>query len=110
MPSSSRPDDDREGVPDSPLDDLFVVGAKFHEPSAKEREAAAREAARRAKQEEKERQKRVKHTREVLEGHRGSEARARFGHMSGAYDRRTALIGFASMAALAVVLSMTIWK
>ena len=96
-PEGSRPDDEHhdEHHDDHPLDELFVVGAQYHEPSAAERAQAARDAEHRAKEESKRREKRVKHTRRALEGGGPS------------YDRRTAVIGLAVIVALAVVFAVT---
>ncbi len=97
---ASRPEDDH------PLDELFIVGAQYHEPSAAEREKAAREAQRRAQREEKERAKRVKHTRRTLEG--GGHASRRGSNDTGAtYDRKTALVGLGVIVVLATLLSQT---
>ena len=87
------------GSDDSPLDDLFVGGAKYHEPSAADRAKAAREAEQRAQREQKERKKRVAHTRRVLQGGGAT------------YDKRVAWISLGVMLALAVVLSQTgFWR
>jgi hypothetical protein len=99
----SRPDDEH------PLDDLFVVGAQYHEPSAAERAKAARDAQLRAQREEKERAKRVKHTRRTLEGG-GRRRHASSGDVpvgGAAYDRKTALIGLGVIVAVATVLAQT---
>jgi hypothetical protein len=84
----------------SPLDELFIVGAQYHEPSAAERARAAREAEQRAARERKARSKRVKHTRRVLQG----------GAASSGFDHRTALIGFGVVVVVATLLAETgIW-
>jgi hypothetical protein len=97
-----RPDDGNRGDGEHPLDELFIVGAKYHEPSAAEREAAARAAEKRAREEEKARRKRVKHTKNVLEGRGDRRERADQG---AGYDGKVALIGFCVMLALAFVLA-----
>jgi hypothetical protein len=43
-------DDETPSDPSSPLDDLFVAGARYHEPSAQEREQQAKEFQRRGKE------------------------------------------------------------
>jgi hypothetical protein len=95
-----NPDDSHENPHDpSPLDELFIVGAQYHEPSAAERARAAREAEQRAARERKARSKRVKHTRRVLQG----------GANTG-FDHRTALIGFGVVVVVATLLAETgIW-
>ena len=95
MAGRPNPDDDP-----SPLDELFIVGAQYHEPSAAERARAAREAEKRAERERKARQKRVKHTRRVLQG----------GGTGTSFDHRTALIGFGAIVVIATLLAETgIW-
>ncbi len=92
----------------SPLDELFVVGAKYHEPSAAEREAAAKAAERDNKKAAKAREKEIERTRRVLEGgnrHPGRRERAE--PTVASHDRRVAAIGFSVMVALSVVLSFT---
>jgi hypothetical protein len=100
MPGSNPRPDPRPGDDDpSPLDELFIVGAKYHEPSAAERARAAREAAERAKRERKARDKRVKHTRQVLQGGGAST-----------FDKRTAVIGLGVIVVVATVLAQTgVW-
>lgn len=96
MPEGPRPDDS------SPLDDVFVEGARFREPSAAERARAAREAEHRAKREQRQRNKRVAHTRRVLGGG------GRHGVSGGAvYDKRVALIALGVMLGVSVLLSQT---
>src|SRR5262249_2517223 len=87
-------------TPNSPLDDLFVVGARYHEPTAAERDRAARDARKQAERDEKERQKRVRHTRRVL----GGDTRRA---PSADYDRRVALIGLGVSLGCAVLRSFT---
>lgn len=99
-------DDPNEGSA-HPLDELFIVGAKYHEPSAAEREAAARQAEKESKKREKQRKKEIEHTRRVLSG--GEEAR--FGRssydQSPGYSRRNAALGFAAALGVAILLSFT---
>ncbi len=90
--ADESPDDRRPS-----LDDLFVGEARFHEPTAAERAAAARRAEHDAKREARRRAREVEHTRRVLGGDDSERS----------YDRRTAAIGFGVMLALAVVLSVT---
>lgn len=90
-----------------PLDELFIVGAKYHEPSAAEREAAARQAEKAAKKNEKDRKKEIERTRRVLSG--GEEARfgrSNYGESTG-YDRRNFAIGMAAALGIAMLLSLT---
>lgn len=101
MAGPSRPDDEH------PLDELFIVGAKYHEPSAAERARAARDAEKRARDAEKERKKRVRHTKRVLGG--GDDRRGMRGEPHEGYDKRTALIGFAVLVVLAVLFAQTPW-
>ena len=100
-------DDDGGAPTHHPLDELFVVGAKYHEPSAAEREAAARQAEKDAKKRDKQRQKEIDQTRRVLKG--SDEPRfGRSDHTQQAhYDKRVAVIGLGAMMALAVLLSFT---
>ena len=109
MPSTRGPgsNDDNDDGSSHPLDELFIVGAKYHEPSAAEREAAALQAEKDAKKLHKQRKKEIDHTRRVLSG--GEEARfgrSSFGESIG-YDRRNAFIGLAGVVGVAVLLSFT---
>ena len=92
------------GSSDSALDELFIVGAKYHEPSAAERAATAKRAALTAKANEKQRQKDIRHTRGVLEGHGHARQSAA---PTVPYDKRVALIAIGVIGAIAVVLSQT---
>ena len=110
-PRDTNPNDGGRDEPNHPLDELFIVGAKYHEPSAAEREAAARQAEKDAKREAQRRQKEVEHTRRVLKGEgaprfaRSAGARAMGGGAPDAsYDRRNAIIGFSAILALSVLL------
>ena len=88
-----EPNDD----PFKRLDEMFVGEARYHEPSAAERASAAREAQRKAEREERERAKEIARTRRVL----GGDAEP------AGYDKRTAVLGWIALAAIAVVLSFT---
>ena len=103
-PSSGR-------QPESPLDDLFIVGAKYHEPSAAERAAAAKEAERASKKAAKAHEKEIARTRKLLGGdnkptRRGHERRHRDFSVAN-FERRTALLGFLAIVAISVALSFT---
>src|SRR3954451_1184773 len=96
--------------PDSPLDDLFIVGAKYHEPSAAEREAAAKAAERASKKAAKANEKEIERTRRVLEGggDKGRHRRQRDDEFNTSHvERRTALLGFLGLVMLSVALSFT---
>ncbi len=92
--------------PESPLDDLFVVGAKYHEPSAAERAAAAKAAERDAKKAAKAHDKEIARTRRVLGGDNKRERHGR-GFSVASFERRNALIGFVLLVAISVALSFT---
>ena len=106
MARSNSPDD-HSNEP-HPLDELFIVGAKYHEPSAAEREAAAKEAQREAKKLEKQRQKDIERTKRVLGGGGGDQPR--FGRSPSddvSYNNRTATIGLVVIVVVAALLSQT---
>jgi hypothetical protein len=115
-PDDSSDDDERAGrardhrPSDSPLDDLFIVGAKYHEPSAAERAAAAKAQERAAKKANKANEKEIARTRRVLGGD-NSGRHARRGRRNefsvASYERRTALLGFLAIIAISVALSFT---
>jgi hypothetical protein len=98
---------------DSPLDDLFIVGAKYHEPSAAEREAAAKAAERANKKAMKAHEKEIARTRKVLGGDSDKGGRHRRhrrdrGDFSASnVERRTALLGLLAIVVLSVALSFT---
>jgi hypothetical protein len=109
---SPKPDD--KGArphPESPLDDLFVVGAKYHEPSAAERAAAARAQERESKKAAKANEKEIARTRRVLDGDNRSGRRGRqhrdHDFTVASFERRTALLGLLGIIVISVALSFT---
>lgn len=91
---------DQPEPPDDPfkrLDEMFVGEARYHEPSAAERAAAARDAKRQAERDERARAKEIARTRRILSGDADS----------GGFDKRTAMLGWIAIAAIAVVLAFT---
>ena len=106
-PRGTGSNDDPNDGSAHPLDELFIVGAKYHEPSAAEREAAARLAEKAAKKREKQRKKEVDHTRRVLSGSEEARfGRSSYGESAG-YDRRNFAIGMAAALGIAMLLSLT---
>ncbi|HEY3832181.1 MAG TPA: hypothetical protein VGO03_07810 [Acidimicrobiia bacterium] len=97
--------------PESPLDDLFVVGAKYHEPSAAERAAAARAQERDSKKAAKAHDKEIARTRRVLDGDNRTGRRGRqprdHDFSVASYERRTALYGLLGIVVVSVGLSFT---
>ncbi len=96
--------------PESPLDYLFIVGAKYHEPSAAERAAAAKAADRAQKKAAKENEKEIARTRRVLRGDKPSRrgfSRHRNDFSVTSYERKNALIGLVVLVAVSVALSFT---
>ncbi|HEY1740173.1 MAG TPA: hypothetical protein VGI86_15775 [Acidimicrobiia bacterium] len=97
--------------PESPLDDLFVVGAKYHEPSAAERAAAARAQERESKKAAKAHDKEIARTRRVLDGDSKSGRRGRHHREHdfsvASFERRTAVLGLLAMFVISVALSFT---
>ncbi len=102
MPDARDP---RSDDPDRrPLDELFIVGAKYHEPTAAERSAAARRSDQERKKRDKLRDKEVAHTRKVLGLDGGASSR---GSTDAQYNPRTAAIAFAAMLVVAALLTLT---
>ena len=97
--------------PESPLDDLFIVGAKYHEPSAAERDAAARAQERASKKAAKANEKEIARTRRVLDGDNRSSRRGRqhrdHDFSVASFERRTAFLGLLAMIGLSIALSFT---
>lgn len=99
MPSSRDP---RSDDPDRrPLDELFVVGAKYHEPTAAERAAAAKRAEKEHEKTEKQRAKDIAHTRKVL----GLDGHTSRGGTDRPYDRRNTAIAFGGLVLFAALLA-----
>lgn len=104
MPDSLDP---RSDDPDRrPLDELFIVGAKYHEPTAAERAEAAKRSDKERKKADAAREKEIAHTRKVL-GLDGHSGRSSSGPTIGAYDKRNSLIAFSGLLIAALLLSFT---
>jgi hypothetical protein len=103
----SRREDRERKRPDSPLDDLFVVGAKYHEPSAAERAAAAKAAERESKKAAKANEKEIARTRRVLDGDHPRHQRRQHDFSAASIERRGALLGFAVLVVISAALSFT---
>ena len=98
--------------PESPLDDLFIVGAKYHEPSAAERAESAKAAERELKKAAKAHDKEIARTKRVLGGEnksarRGFSRRQHSDFSVASFERKNALIGLVVLAAISFGLSFT---